>query len=169
MLNKEKTYKGNLNISEKNVSIETDNTWQGIEIEFSGKIAIQSLLSNDYIVKAGFNKIIIIKMNKTTEPISDLFSYRGRADITKCRIITPELESLYLYVNKHSVQLWNTLMKSERSGSTDGIPQDWAYLGENWEDLAFNGNNIKEYYTYRKTTYDKESNTYTEIKELRKK
>ena len=129
---------------------------------------IQSLLSSDYIVKAGSKIIIIVKLSNTLDVVKDLFKYKGNAAITKCRIITPDLESIQLQVNEHSLQLWNKLEKYTLTGS-DTIQQDWAYLGENWEDIDFDGNNDKHYYTYRRKVYDKESKTYTKIKELRKK
>tara|TARA_R110002020_G_scaffold249466_1_gene463414 strand:+ start:60 stop:566 length:507 start_codon:yes stop_codon:yes gene_type:complete len=168
-MNKEKTYKGNLNIGKKVVSIETDKNWAGIEITFAGNMRINSLLGDDFIVNTGRKKIIVMKLNQTEYLDYDLFEYTGRAMITRCNIVTPELDEFSLYVNKHSLQLWNTLMKSERDGETAGVEQDWAYLGENWEDLDFDGNNDKRDYIYRRTIYDKESKTYTEIKELRKK
>ena len=163
-----KPYQGKLNIGRESVSIHTNNVWQGIEIKFSGKMRIESMLSNNYIVKAGENKVIIVKLNNTLEVVKDLFKYKGNSGITKCKIITPELESIKLQINEHSLQLWNTLQKYTLEGS-DTIEQDWAYLGENWEDIDFDGNNDKHYYTYRKTIYDKEADTYTEIKELRNK
>ena len=168
-MKKEKTYNGNLNIGEKIVSVDTNHNWAAFEIDFSGKMEIESLLPDDYIVKAGRSKIVIVKLNKREESLSELFKYKGATMITRCMLVTPELESIILYINNRSLQLWNTLMKSERVGSEDGVQQDWAYLGENWEDIDFDGNNNKQYYTYRKTVYDKETKKYIKTKELRKK
>ena len=167
---KRKTYQGNLNIGEHIVSIDTDIAFQGIEIEYVGTMTIISLLSDGYLVKIGRNKIIIVKMNQDETKINDLFEYKGMAMISRCRIITYGLESINMYVNKRNLQLWNTLMKTERTETGgDGAAQDWAYLGEKWEDIDFDGKNNKRYYTYRKTTYDKEAKTYTTTKEIRKK
>ena len=38
-----------------------------------------------------------------------------------------------------------------------------------WEDINFNGKNNKKSYLYNKTSYNKETNQYTTIKEIRKK
>ena len=167
---KRKTYKGNLNIGEHIVSIDTDIEFQGIEIEYVGSMTIISLLSSDYLVKIGGNKIIIVKMSLNEEKITDLFQYKGVAMISRCRIITPEFESIKMSINKLILQLWNTLMKTQRTETGGaGTEQDWAYLGENWEDIDFDGKNNKKYYTYRKTTYDEDAKTYTTTKEIRKK
>ena len=160
---KEKTFKGSLNIGEKIVSIDTNYNWAAIEIETEKKMRIESLLPDDYIVKAGENKILVVKFNKNKEHFSDLFKYRGSAIITKCKIVTPELETIKLHINKSALQLWNTLAKTDEQSNS--VEKDWAYLGEKWEDLDFNGNNERQYYTYRKKIYDNELKKYVSIKE----
>ena len=154
---KEKTYNGNLNIGEKIVQIDADINYQAIEIKYVGTINIISLLTNNYIVSYGRNKIIILKIVKNNDILTDLFSYKGMAMITSCKLITEDLNTHNLYVNKTSLELWNRL---------DG---SWEKITKNTEDINFDGNNNKKNYLYRKTTYDKDSKTYTTTKEIRKK
>ena len=157
-----------LKIGEKTVSIQASEIWKGLQIEFQGKVEINSLLPDDYIVESVVNKIIIIKFNKRDEVLSDLFKYKGKLNILSCIMVSGDLKQTTIHIDKSSLQLWNTLYGSvNKKGET--VLKDWAYLGENWEDLDFDGNNNKYSYTYRKQVYDKESKTYTEIKELRKK
>ena len=117
-------------------------------------------------MKAGKNKIIIIKFNKRLEPVSEIFEYKGKLNITSCIICTKQLETKQLHINS-CLQLCNTLIKTYKKGKEASVQKDWASLGENWEDLDFDGNNDKRYYTYRKQVYDKDSKTYTSIKERR--
>ena len=161
-MNREKKYTGNLNIGKKNVSIDTDINYQAIEIEYIGTINISSLLPNNYIVNNGNNKIIIVKMVKDDNILNDLFSYRGMAIITHCMIVDANLNKYNLYVNKSNLELWNTLIGEKSSA-------DWDYLTNHWEDISFDCNNNKRNYLYKKTTFDKETNTYTTTKEIRKK
>ena len=166
-MNKEKSYNGILNIGEKNISIDTKHYWMAIEITMSRPLEINSLLPDDYIVEAGRNKIIVVRVNSRKDVVYDLFEYRGIASFIKCEICLNNLQLKKLYINNSSLQLWNTLSKTiDGSSSTQ---KDWAYLGENWEDLDFDGNNDKQYYTFRKQTYDKEEQSYTDIYETRKK
>ena len=161
-MNKEKKYTGNLNIGKKNVSIDTDINYQAIEIKYAGTMNVSSLLPNNYILEKGSNKIIIVKMIKDDNILNDLFSYRGMAIITHCIIVDANLNKYNLYVNKSNLELWNTLM-GEKSIA------DWDYLTNHWEDISFDGNNNKRNYLYKKTTFDKETKTYTTTKEIRKK
>ena len=86
-----------------------------------------------------------------------MFTYKGKALITKCKVITKELKSYNLYINKLSLELYNTLKGK------------WEDNTRNWQDLSFDGNNKKYNYQYKKTTYDKENKSYTTIKEIRNK
>ena len=164
-MNREKKYTGNLNIGKSVVSLDTDVVYQAIQIEYVGTINVISLLPNNYILQKGANKIIIVKMEKSNTIISDLFEYRGMAMITHCMLVDPNLNKHNLYINKSNLQLWNTL----RGANASQGDMDWAYFGENWEDIDFDGNNNKRNYLYRKTTYDKDTKTYTTTKEIRKK
>ena len=164
-MNREKKYTGNLNIGKSVVSLDTDIVYQAIQIEYVGTINVISLLPNNYILQKGANKIIIVKMERSNTIISDLFEYRGMAIITHCMLVDPNLNKHNLYINKPNLQLWNTL----RGANASQDDMDWAYFGENWEDIDFDGNNNKRNYLYKKTTFDEETNTYTTTKEIRKK
>ena len=164
-MSREKKYIGNLNVGEKIISVDTNIIYQGIEIKYAGTINVSSLLPNNYILQKGANKIIIVKMERSNTIISDLFEYRGMAIITHCMLVDSDLNKYNLYINKHSLQIWDNLKKA--SGSSENM--DWDYFGENWEDIDFDGNNNKRNYLYKKTIYDKEANTYTTTKEIRKK
>ena len=157
-----------LKVGEEIVSIQTSEEWKGLQIQFKGKVEINSVLPQDYIVESGVNKIIIAKFNERDEVLSDLFKYKGELNILSCIMVSDNLKSTNIHIDRSSLQLWNKLYGSVNRESKM-ILKDWAYLGENWEDLDFDGNNNKYSYTYRKQVYDKESKTYTEIKELRKK
>ena len=50
-----------LKVGEKIVSIQTSEMWRGLQIQFKGKVEINSLLPDDYIVESGVSKIIIAK------------------------------------------------------------------------------------------------------------
>ena len=167
---REKTYNGNLNIEQQKVSLETDKPFKKIEIQYYGKMNIQSLLPNNYSLKNNIlEKKIIIKSGGSEKLNPDLFKYRGKAVIKKCILYLESGKKYNLYVNKSNLELWNTLEKTEKVGTTDGTAQDWAYLTKNWEDISFDGNNAKKPYIHRKTAYDKETRTFTTIKEIRKK
>ena len=135
----------------------TNINYQGIEIEYVGTVNITSLLPSSYIVKSGNNKVIIIKLIKNDDILSDLFTYKGVAMITKCMIVTQDLETHNIYINKSNLELYNRL---------DG---DYDNISKNWNDLSFDGNNNKKSYIYRKSTLDEENRTFTTIKEIRKK
>ena len=51
-------------IGKKLVELETDIVYQAIEISYYGKLYIENLLPNDYIVQKNNSKIIIVKFNK---------------------------------------------------------------------------------------------------------
>ena len=156
-MNNNKIYKGNLNVGQKIVKIVTDINYQCIEIEYIGTINITSTLPQSYIVKNGNNKIIITKLIKDENILSDLFSYKGRAMITKCILLTDDLKQHNIYINKLALELYNTL---------DGT---YDFIDTNWNHLTFDVNNNKKSYIYRKSTLDEENNTFTTIKEIRKK
>ena len=88
---------------------------------------------------------------------------------TKCILTDTSRIKHNLYINKSNLELWNTLQKTEKVGTTDGVEQAWESLTKYWEDIDFDGNNAKKPYIHRTTTYDKETKTYTTIKEIRKK
>ena len=152
-----KTYNGNLNISKNAVSIETDYIYQGIEIDYIGVLNIESTLPSDYIVRKGNNKILIIKLQNNNRNIIDLFTYTGKAIISKCVLVTKELESYNLYINNTALELY------------DALEGNWEDYTRSWQDISFDGNNKKYNYQYRKANYDKDTKTYTTTKEIRNK
>ncbi len=152
-----KTYNGNLNISKNAVSIETDYIYQGIEIDYIGVLNIETTLPSDYIVSKGNNKIIIIKLQHNNKNIIDLFTYTGKAIISKCVLVTKELESYNLYINNTALELY------------DALEGNWEDYTRSWQDISFDGNNKKYNYQYRKANYDKDTKTYTTTKEIRNK
>lgn len=152
-----KTYNGNLNIDKKIVSIETDYIYQGIEIDYIGVLNIESTLPSDYIVSKGNNKILIIKLQHNNRNIIDLFTYTGKAIISKCVLVTKELESYNLYINNTALELY------------DALEGNWEDYTRSWQDISFDGNNKKYNYQYRKANYDKDTKTYTTTKEIRNK
>ena len=60
----EKQYTGTLNVLVDKVSIDTRINYRAIEILYIGTMKIKSLLSDDYLVRAGNGKIIILKFIK---------------------------------------------------------------------------------------------------------
>ena len=152
-----KTYNGNLNISKNAVSIETDYIYQGIEIDYIGVLNIETTLPSDYIVRKGNNKILIIKLQHNNRNIIDLFTYTGKAIISKCVLVTKELESYNLYINNTALELY------------DALEGNWEDYTRSWQDISFDRNNKKYNYQYRKANYDKDTKTYTTTKEIRNK
>ena len=61
VLYKEKTYNGNLNIGQQNISLESDIPFNSIEIYYTGIMRIVSLLPKKYAVQNNslLNKITI--------------------------------------------------------------------------------------------------------------
>ena len=137
-MNKEKDYIGSLNIDKEMVSIDTDFVYQLIEIHYVGTINIISLLPEYYIIKKGNNKILIIKLNKGSSSLSELFKYEGYAMITRCNVLNDKLVKNNLYVNKSSLEFWNTLIKVE--GQEEPV---YEYITRYWEDFEFDVNNNK--------------------------
>ena len=164
---KEKTYTGNLNIGKKIVSVDTDIDFKVIVIHYIGQLKIRQLNRDDITTIYGNNKILIA--NPKNKKISELFEYKGLALFTKCILTDTSRNKHNLYINKSNLELWNTLQKTEKVGTTDGVEQAWESLTRFWEDIDFDGNNAKKPYIHRTTSYDKETKTYTTIKEIRKK
>ena len=146
-----------LNINEQIVSLDTKELYRAIEIKFVGKIKTTPLLSDNYMITQGRGKIIILKTSNRHINETDLFKYRGNAYITSCMVFKSNRESFSAFINRGSLQLWNTLN------------QNWEDITDNWEDLDFDGKNSKKEYIYRKRTYDNETKQFTTTKEIRKK
>ena len=164
-MNKEKTYNGNLNIGKKIVSVDTDLEFKTIVIEFVGELKVKKI-NNLNIIK-GYNKLLIMNLEKKN--LTELFEYVGMALFIKCTLTDFVKTKHNLYINKHSLELWDTLNKTPEPGTNVELVQTWESLTRYWEDIDFDGNNAKKPYTHRITSYDAETNKYTEIKEIRKK
>ena len=164
-MNKEKTYNGNLNIGKKIVSVDTDLEFKTIVIEFVGELKVKKI-NNLNIIK-GYNKLLIMNLEKKN--LTELFEYVGMALFIKCTLTDFVKTKHNLYINKHSLELWDTLNKTQEPGTNVELVQTWESLTRYWEDIDFDGNNAKKPYTHRITSYDAETNKYTEIKEIRKK
>ena len=124
-MNKNKTYDGNLYIDKNKISIETDYKYQGLEIDYKGDFSITKLLPENYIISKANNKIVIVKLIKDDNNILDLFTYKGSILISQCLLVTEDLKSYYLDVNKISIE---TL--SELNGT-------WETNTRNYEDMDF--------------------------------
>ena len=167
MFSKEKSYTGNLNITESKVFIDTDIDYAAIEINYIGTLAIKSLLPNNFLVSKGSSKVIILKFSNDNTIQSDLFKYMGQCLITKASIYKKDKTKHKLVINKSSLQLWNALRKQDRADGEKSY--DYDTLTRNWEDIKFEGrNNDIRKITY-KNIYDKDANTNTLKKEIIKK
>jgi len=162
---REKLYTGNLNVGKKIVSIDTNIKVKTIVIEYTGELKLKKV-NNLKIIK-GYNKLLIMNLEKSN--LNELFEYVGLALLTKCIVIDTNKTKQRLQINQHSLESWNALSKTIKSGTNVELIQTWESLTRFWENIDFDGNNDKKPYIYRSTSYDLENNEYTEIKEIRKK
>jgi hypothetical protein len=116
------------------------------------------------------NKIVISNIGKNKiNSKGMLFEYVGKAIITRCKVFNFARIKHTLRIHKTSLELWNTLSKSQAYDGNQSAEQDWDFLTRNWEDINFDGNNSKKPYIFKKTFYDNEAKLHTTIKEIRKK
>lgn len=162
----EKTYNGNINIGKKIVSVDTDLDFRSIVIYYVGKIRIRKIHKGINVRKT--TKTIIVE-NIKNEKITELFTYQGVALFKKCSILDPKRRLHSLSINNSNLELWDTLTKSKKNGKAVGSDQAWESMTRFWEDMDFDGNNAKKSYIHRTLSYDRETNTYTTIKEIRKR
>ncbi len=172
MINR-KPINGYIKINQYDVEIETDINYQAIEISFNGIMDIQPLIGKNYIIKKGYNKIIIAKLNYDYAIVSKIFKYRGIANINSCTLIDKDYNKYNIYVDKSILQIWNRLkgyvVKYSESNPDNNVKQDWAYLTRNWEDIEFDGNNNKYSYIHVKTNKNVGTGTHSITREVRKK
>ena len=133
-MNKEKTYKGNLNIGQKTISLESDIDYRCIVIHYVGQVNIKQINAG-LIIKYGNNKILI--MNLKNKKISELFKYKGMAMFNKCILTDRNKREHNLYINKSNLELWNTLQKAKKIGTENSSEQVWESLTRFWEDMDF--------------------------------
>ena len=108
-----------MNISYGNgeVVLETNDKVVGLQIHFTGKINIQSNLSDDFNIYLGNNKLMIFSMNLYT--LSELlFTYKGTFRIDKCiasdnkgRKLTVDIKNEYIGFWQRQNTTWETGMK----------------------------------------------------------
>ena len=162
----EKTYNGSINIGKKIVSVDTDLDFRAIIIYYVGKIRIREMHKGINVRK---NTKTIIVENIKNEKINELFTYQGSALFKRCTLLDTNRRSHILSINNSNLELWETLKESKKNGIAVGTEQDWESLTRFWENMDFDGNNAKKSYIHRTLSYDRETNTYTTIKEIRKR
>ena len=163
-MNKTKKHTGNLNISETQVSVDTNINYVGIEITFIGRMAIESVLPSYYLVQKGNNKIVILKFLNNDEIHNDLFNYFGQCLISRATIVDKDNVKHNLYINKLALELWNTLYDVDVTAGND-----WDSLTRNWEDIDFEGRNddVKKLTIIK--DYDKETKSISITRQYSKK
>ena len=70
----------NLIIKQKSVEIDTEISYAAIEIRYRGEMYIKNNLPNNFIVRKGNNKIIILRFSKDDTINKDLFEYREKQE-----------------------------------------------------------------------------------------
>ena len=123
-----------LNINKHNVSLQTELHYKAIEIIFQGKLSIKSLLPNDYLLKKGVGKLIILKFNQNKELFKDLFSYTGACIIIEATLIDPELNKHKLAINTNYLTTWNRMTTTLKQDGTQ-LVKTWEGLSDNYEKL----------------------------------
>tara|TARA_R100001594_G_scaffold144029_1_gene192668 strand:+ start:1128 stop:1598 length:471 start_codon:yes stop_codon:yes gene_type:complete len=146
-----------LNVGKNIVSLNDQLAYSGIEINYFGDVDIISLLPNSYLFKKKHNKIIILKVNQHSDIKTDLFKFKGKIQIVRCKIVNYNLENYFISINHQKLDLW------------ESISSNWENVTTNWENLDYDGYNNKKYYIDKTLNYDKETRTYTTTKEIRKR
>lgn len=142
-------------INRKLVELETDIEYQAIELHYNGKLYIENLLPQDYIVRKNNSKIIIVKFNKREEILSELFNYNGYCNITYGFLVDKDLQKHNLTIESPSVDTWN-ISKSV-----------WDEDSSNWEDGIDSSNNYGNSVKFKSVT-DPETGVVTNTKETSK-
>ena len=150
-----------LNIDKHNVSLQTELHYKAIEIIFQGKLSIKSSLPNDYLLKKGVGKLIILKFNQNEELFKDLFSYTGACIIIEATLIDSELNKHKLVINTNYLTTWNRMTTTLKQDGTQ-LVKTWEGLSDNYEKL--NGSIRND--GYEKTIYiDDGTKTNTKIQQ----
>lgn len=113
-----------INIGKHIVEIETDSIYKAIEIHFQGNLSITNLLPNDYLVRKGAGKLIILRLNRGVDIYTELFRYYGACIIYGARLIDENNDIHSLTIKKNFLQTWEKLTSK------------WESLTTNWEDLT---------------------------------
>ena len=160
---KEKLYKGVLNVEEKSVYIDTDIQIRTVTIHYLGQLIVKKQQN----ILNGNNKLLI--MNFTDKKLDRLFEYKGMALFSKCIVADVKRAKHNIPINKLSLEKWNTLDKTIKSGTNLELVQSWESLTRYWENMGYNGNNNRKPYTHTFLSYDNETKKFTRNKEIRKK
>ena len=143
----------NLIIKQKSVEIDTEISYSAIEIRYRGEMYIKNNLPNDFIVRKGNNKIIILRFSKDDTIHTDLFEYSGSCNIYYAMMVDKDLNTYDLLVKKPALELYNTFKGA------------WESMTTNYEDMNFNGNNSRIKAFKQVSSLDAETNTITTTKE----
>ena len=118
-------------ISDNKVQINTDIVYSAIELFYNGDIRIKSLLPNDYLVKSGKNKILIIRVNTDNAILSDLFLYDGLSKIYGGYIYNKKSEKYKLTTEIVNDTSWSNLEKKDDLSEK----YDWDNLTSDYEEM----------------------------------
>ena len=144
-------------IGKKLVELETDIVYQAIEISYYGKLYIENLLPNDYIVQKNNSKIIIIKFNKREEILSELFNYNGYCNISYAYLVDKDLNKHELSISKPAKTIWRTLAFN------------WDISTTKYEDMKNVGANNYTNTLKHKAEIDPDTGVVTQTKETGRK
>ena len=96
----------NLIIKQKSVEIDTEISYAAIEIRYRGEMYIKNNLPNNFIVRKGNNKIIILRFSKDDTIHTDLFEYSGSCNIYYAMMVDKDLNTYDLLVKKPALELY---------------------------------------------------------------
>ena len=113
-----------INIGKHIVEIDTDIVYKAIEIDYQGNLSISNLLPNDYLVRKGSGKLIILRLNRGDDIYSELFRYYGACLIYGARLVDENNQIQNLTIEKNYIQTWNKLTAL------------WNRCSVNYEDLT---------------------------------
>ena len=136
-----------IHIKENVVELKTDINYKAVEIEFTGNLSIKSLLPNDYLVKKGKGKLIILKFNKSDIIEKELFKYYGGCFINYAFLVDSNYEKHQLLVRRR-LNFWNNLTFFAKDDGTM-LPYFYTEISTNWDKLESDIRNDG----YEKTTY----------------
>lgn len=113
-----------INIGKHIVEIDTDIVYKAIEIDYQGNLSISNLLPNDYLVRKGAGKLIILRLNRGDDIYTELFRYYGACLIYGARLVDENNQIQNLTIEKNYIQTWNKLTAL------------WNRCSVNYEDLT---------------------------------
>tara|TARA_R110002096_G_scaffold116756_2_gene253000 strand:+ start:132 stop:695 length:564 start_codon:yes stop_codon:yes gene_type:complete len=111
-------------INQRLVELETDIEYKAIELHYNGKLYIENLLPQDYIVSKNNSKIIIVKFNKREEILTELFNYNGYCKIIRGFLVDKDLQKHNLTIETPTNITWHSLKSN------------WEKITTNWESMG---------------------------------